>query len=62
MSSAIRNINLIIAAAGLTLSTVSLFQAGMNRFMEKGTKKFFVTFFALFDAYVICIFGERDHA
>ena len=55
MSIAIRNINLIIAAAGIALCSLNMIQAKTNRFIEKGMKNFFIGFFAVIDAYVVCI-------
>lgn len=59
MSIAIRNINLIIATAGIVLSSISLVQAKTNRFIEKELKRLFIAFFAVIDAYVLCIIARE---
>ena len=55
MTDAVRNINLMISTAGFVLSLVSIVQALISRDIEKNTKKFFISFFAVINIYVLFI-------
>lgn len=50
-----RNINIIIATAGLVLGLISVVQAAAGRDMKKGTRSFFMAFFSVICLYVACI-------
>ncbi len=58
MSEGLRNANLIVAVAGLVISLIGLMQAILGRFLEKGTRGFFVAFFSILSVYDVFILAR----
>ena len=55
MSKDIRNINLIFAAAGLSMSFLGFIHTLVGRFVEKRTKSFFISLFTVLNIYVLSV-------
>ena len=58
MSEGLRNANLMVAVAGLVISITGLMQAIFGRFLEKGTRGFFLAFFGILSVYDIFILAR----
>ena len=54
MMEGINSMNLIIGVAGLTICVLGLVQAITGRSMQKQTQQYFIAFFTLLTAYVLC--------
>lgn len=55
MTQSIRNLNLILATSGLSLSVFGLLQALVGHFANRKTRRFFITFFMILSVYVVTI-------
>ena len=55
MNKDIRNINLIFAAAGFSMSLLGLLQTLIGRFVEKRARSFFITLFSVLNVYVLSL-------
>jgi LytS/YehU family sensor histidine kinase len=58
MSEGLRNANLMVAVAGLVISLTGLMQALFGRFLEKGTRAFFLAFFGILSVYDVFILAR----
>ena len=56
MMGGVVSVNLAIAVAGLSICALGLVQAITSRSMQKRTRRYFIAFFSLLTAYVLCNF------